>query len=102
MHVKQLEGSAAMHKLKKIHVALKGEVCVRTDLVRSVTTDPTKQAVRSGQTCCSDPVVFNQMIKKTVVLLPLPVTPSFSCLLSFSLISKPPSIIDLIPRFLSL
>lgn len=87
---------------KNVYVALKGEVCVRTDLVRSVTTDPTKQAVRSGQACCSDPAVFNQMIKKTAVSHPFPGAFSFFPSLSFTLISKPPSIIDLIPRFLSL
>lgn len=92
-------GSSTVQKIQ-VYVALKREVCVRTDLVKSITTDPTKQAARSGQARSSDPAVFNQMIKKTAV--PLPVIPAFSHSLSFTLISKPPSIIDLIPRFLSL
>lgn len=54
MYVKQREK-------KKVHVALKAEVCVRTDLVRSVTTDSTKQAVRSDQACCSDPAVLSRL-----------------------------------------
>lgn len=94
-------GSSTVQKIQ-VYVALKREVCVRTDLVKSITTDPTKQAARSGQARSSDPAVFNQMIKKTAVPLPLPVIPAFSHSLSFTLISKPPSIIDLIPRFLSL
>lgn len=74
-----------MQKKKKnqVYVALKREVCVRTDLVKSITTEPTKQAVGSGQARSSDPAVFNKMIfKKTAVLLLLPVTPAFSYSLS--------------------
>lgn len=75
MRVKQLEGSTTMQKNEKkiqVYVALKGEVCVRTDLVRSVTTDLKKQAVRSDQACCSRPVVFNEMIKKNSSLTTSP------------------------------
>lgn len=73
-----------MRKKKKnqVYVALKREVCVRTDLVKSITTEPTKQAVGSGQARSSDPAVFNKMIKKTAVLLALTVTPTFSYSLS--------------------
>lgn len=63
MRVKLLEEALPCKKKKKkkekVYTALKGEVCMRTDLVRSVTTDLTKQVVRSGQACCSDPAVFN-------------------------------------------
>lgn len=48
--------------MKEVYVALKEEVCVRTDLVKSVTTELTKQAVRSGYASCGDPAVFKQMI----------------------------------------
>lgn len=105
MRVKLSEGVLPCKREEEnnqVYVALEGEVCVRTDLVRSVTTDLTKQATRSDQTCCCEQAVFNQTIKEAAVLLPLPVSPSFSCSISFSLISKLPSIIDLIPRFLSL
>lgn len=42
MREKLLEEAAPCKKEKKVYVALKGEVCVRTDLVSSVTTDLTK------------------------------------------------------------
>lgn len=72
-------------KKNQVYVALKREVCVRTDLVKSITTEPTKQAAGSGQARSSDPAVFNKMLKKkkkTAVLLRLPVTPAFSYSLS--------------------
>lgn len=94
MRVKLLEGGSIVRegvkKKNQVYVALKREVCVRTDLVRSVTTDLTKQTARSGQTCCSDPAAFNRMIKKkkeekTAVSLPLPLSPArFLSLLSAS------------------
>lgn len=64
MRVKLLEGLPPFKKKRKVYVALKGEVCVRTDLVRSVTTDVTKQAVGSGRAGCTGTAVFNQRWKK--------------------------------------
>lgn len=75
-------GSSSGRKENYVHVALKGEVCVRTDLVKSITSDTTKQAATSGQACCSDPAVFNQLIQKKRQSLPVSLTPSFSQFLS--------------------
>lgn len=72
MRVKLLEGLPPFKKKEKekVYVALKGEVCVRTDLVRSVTTDVTKQAVGSG----TGTAVFNQYSRweKNSNLTPFP------------------------------
>lgn len=77
MRVKLLEGLPPFkkkEKKEKVYVALKGEVCVRTDLVRSVTTDVTKQAVGSGRAGCTGTAVFNQYSRweKTSSLTPFP------------------------------
>lgn len=44
----------------QVFVALEREVRVRTDLFKSVTTDPTKQVAGSGPACCSGPAAFTQ------------------------------------------
>lgn len=59
------EVKKAEREREKVCAALEGEVCVRTDLVSSVTTDLRKQAVGSGPACCGDPAVFKRMMEKT-------------------------------------
>lgn len=84
MRVKLLEGLPPFKKKEKekVYVALKGEVCVRTDLVRSVTTDVTKQAVGSG----TGTAVFNQYSrwekKQQSHSFPLVLPLSLACALS--------------------
>lgn len=84
MRVKLLEGLPPFKKKRKVYVALKGEVCVRTDLVRSVTTDVTKQAVGSGRAGCTGTAVFNQRWRKNQQShsFPLVLPLSLACALS--------------------
>lgn len=74
MRVKLLQETAPRGKKteeNQVFVALEREVRVRTDLVKSVTTGPTKQVAGSGPACCSGPAAFTQMIEKKNTVSPL-------------------------------